>query len=182
MLIIQGSELNSKMAKEEFLMRFMNEIQYNRLYSNRKKIYAPINPSERKKGAAVMLLTRSPVDSTTLMNLPYIHNPMLFQGLYIDRNVNVMIDSGFIVDDTENEPVSEAMIHSIASDRIKIKVDCQTSSTNDLKLVKDVYKEKNFKYWYCFFKANMNHVPDEVHVYVYKYLSKGFEEQRASYL
>lgn len=168
MLIIQDSELNSKMAKEEFLMRFMDEVKYNKLYSSNKKIYAPINPSERKKGAAVMLLTRSPVDSTTLMNLPYIYNPMLFQGLYIDRNINAMIDSGFIVDDTENETVSEAMIHNVSNDRIKIKVDCQTSSTNDLKLVKDVYKEKNFKYWYGFFKANMNHVPNEVHVYVYK--------------
>lgn len=148
-------------------MQLMDEIKYNRLYSSNKKIYAPINPSERKKGAAIMLLTRTPVDSTTLMNLSYIYNPMLFQGLYIDRNVSAIIDSGVIVDDTENETVSEAMVHNVSNDKIKVKVICQTASTNDVKLVKDVYKEKNFNYWYSFFKANMNHVPKEVHVYVY---------------
>jgi len=153
-------------------MQFIDELQYLRLYSNKRKVYAPINPTERKKGAAIMLLTKSPVDSTTIMNLPYIHNPNLFTSLYIDRNVNAFIDSGAIIDYDDNDAVNEAMIHKVIDKDFKINIHTDYkgmmfATSTDIKNLKKVYKEENFISWYKYFGANINSVPHEIDVCVY---------------
>ena len=156
-------------------MFLMDEIPYMKLFSSNRRSYIPFDPSDRKKGAAIMLLTRSPVDSTNLMNLPFMINPNLFNSLYIDRNVNAYIDSGAIVDDEgvdEGEAVNEAMIHtvrakSINGKHVTINIKLLTSSKNDEMIVKSFFKDSLFSQWYTFFGTKQRNIPDEINIYVY---------------
>ena len=155
-------------------MLFLEELDYMRLYGARRKLYIPIDPSNRKKGAAVMLLTKNSVDSYSLMNMPYIYNPKLYESLYIDRNVNAYIDSGAIIDeDPDDETAVNEAIEEIPMHRkdIKVSVDCKTPSFNDLKLVKDVYNEKNFTKWYKFFHTLNRNICRDIKVEVYPNLA-----------
>ena len=155
-------------------MLFLEELDYMRLYGARRKLYIPIDPSNRKKGAAVMLLTKNSVDSYSLMNMPYIYNPKLYESLYIDRNVNAYIDSGAIIDeDLDDETAVNEAIEEVPMHRkdIKVSVDCKTPSFNDLKLVKDVYNEKNFTKWYKFFHTLNRNICRDIKVEVYPNLA-----------
>ena len=155
-------------------MLFLEELDYMRLYGARRKLYVPIDPSNRKKGAAVMLLTKNSVDSYSLMNMSYIYNPKLYESLYIDRNVNAYIDSGAIIDeDPDDEAAVNEAIEEIPMHRkdIKVSVDCKTPSFNDLKLVKDIYNEKNFLKWYKFFRTPNRNICRDIKVEVYPNLA-----------
>lgn len=155
-------------------MLFLEELDYMRLYGARRKLYVPIDPSNRKKGAAVMLLTKNSVDSYSLMNMPYIYNPKLYESLYIDRNVNAYIDSGAIIDENpDDETAVNEAIEEIPMHRkdIKVSVDCKTPSFNDLKLVKDIYNEKNFLKWYKFFRTPNRNICRDIKVEVYPNLA-----------
>lgn len=121
-----------------------------------------------------MLLTKNSVDSYSLMNMPYIYNPKLYESLYIDRNVNAYIDSGAIIDeDPDDEAAVNEAIEEIPMHRkdIKVSVDCKTPSFNDLKLVKDIYNEKNFLKWYKFFRTPNRNICRDIKVEVYPNLA-----------
>ena len=151
-------------------MQFLDEIPYMRLFSANKKIYAPIDPSNRKKGAAIMLLTENPVDSSKLMELPYLYNPGLFTGLYIDRNVNAYINSGAIIDDEVNDPdsaVNEAVIHTVKQKDLEIKLDLHTSSANDVAVLKRILNEKKILKWYKELNCRERYIPFEITVHAY---------------
>ena len=151
-------------------MQFLDEIPYMRLFSANKKIYAPIDPSNRRKGAAIMLLTENPVDSTKLMELPYLYNPGLFTGLYIDRNVNAYINSGAIIDDEVNDPdsaVNEAVIHTVKQKDLEIKLDLHTSSANDIAVLKRILDEKKILKWYKELNCRERYIPFEITVHAY---------------
>lgn len=151
-------------------MQFLDEIPYMRLFSANKKIYAPIDPSNRRKGAAIMLLTENPVDSTKLMELPYLYNPGLFTGLYIDRNVNAYINSGAIIDDEVNDPdsaVNEAVMHTVKQKDLEIKLDLHTSSANDVAVLKRILDEKKILKWYKELNCRERYIPFEITVHAY---------------
>ena len=151
-------------------MQFLDEIPYMRLFSANKKIYAPIDPTNRRKGAAIMLLTENPVDSTKLMELPYLYNPGLFTGLYIDRNVNAYINSGAIIDDEVNDPdsaVNEAVMHTVKQKDLEIKLDLHTSSANDVAVLKRILDEKKILKWYKELNCRERYIPFEITVHAY---------------
>ena len=152
-------------------MLLMDEMRYLRLYSAKRKVYAPIDVANRKKGAAIMLLTRDPVDSYTLTSLPYVYNPKLFQSLYIDRNVTALINSGVIIDEDPDDPteeaVTEAIIHSKKTSHPEVRVHCHTQSINDDKLVRTFYTEKRFRHWFRYFKARESQIPEVINIEVY---------------
>ena len=148
----------------------MEELTPLRLYSANRKVFIPINPSTRKKGAAIMLLTKDSVDSHTLMNLPYMYNPKLYESLYIDRNVNALIKGGMIIDEEseeDNSPLSEAMMHIKDSDRIKVTIDAKLANPNDIRLAKNVFNEKTFLKWYRFFNTSTRHICTDVTIDLY---------------
>ena len=117
-----------------------------------------------------MLLTKDSVDSHTLMNLPYMYNPKLYESLYIDRNVNALIKGGMIIDEEseeDNSPLSEAMMHIKDSDRIKVTIDAKLANPNDIRLAKNVFNEKTFLKWYRFFNTSTRHICTDVTIDLY---------------
>ena len=148
-------------------MYFLDELPYMRLFSQNKKVYIPIDPSNKRKGSAIMLLTENPVDSMRLMELPYMYNPRLFTGLYIDRNVNAYINSGAIIDDEENEPVNEAMIHTVKTKDLEIELHVETPSSNDFRILKGFFNEDAFMEWYKALNTPNRYIPEKIYVYAY---------------
>ena len=74
-------------------MRFLEELIPLRLYSNKKKVYIPVNEKNRKHGSAIFLMGTSQEQNEKMMNAPFIHCPQnLFRSYYIDRNVMTYID------------------------------------------------------------------------------------------
>ena len=106
-------------------MRMMDELKHLYLYSAKKQVYAPVNTLDKKKGAAITLLTPDMETSIKLTKLPYLHNPNLFTSFYIDRNVMAYVDNAsetIDFDEVEEETISEAMI-SVFGYKTKFKYD-----------------------------------------------------------
>lgn len=107
-------------------MKMMDELKSLFLYPKTMKVHAPVNEKDKKKGAAIMLLTKYTSTSSTLMRLPYLHNPNLFNAYYIDRNAMAYIDNIGIenieFDEKEAEALSEGIIFS-SMNKTKIKLD-----------------------------------------------------------
>ena len=125
-------------------MRMMSELKHMFLYSSDKKVYAPIDEKDRKRNAAILLLTPKLEDSIRLMNLPYVYNPNLFTSFFVDRNVMAYIDNNGVkdldFDEQEEEKLSEAM-SSIWNSKCEFVFDDKISIV-DLQYVKDVYNKK----------------------------------------
>ena len=85
-------------------MRMMNELNHMFLYSANKKVYVPIDESDRRRNSAILLLTPNLKASMHLTMLPYLHNPSLFTSFYIDRNIGAVINKASIegFDEMEN--------------------------------------------------------------------------------
>jgi len=84
-------------------MKTIEDLKPLRMYSPKTKLYAPVNVMNKRKGAAILLLTRSTDESEMIMNLPYIYNPNLFVSYYISKNVNAYIKSGGNVEIDTND-------------------------------------------------------------------------------
>ena len=97
-------------------MKMMDELKPLFLYPKSMKVHIPVNEKDKKKGAAIMLLTKDTTASSNLMRLPYLHNPGLYTSYYIDRNAMAYIDNVGIenieFDEKEAEAISEGIIFS----------------------------------------------------------------------
>ena len=136
-------------------MKTIEDLKPLRMYSPKTKLYAPVNTMNKRKGAAILLLTRNTDESEMIMNLPYIYNPNLFVSYYISKNVNAYIKSGGnaeidtndLDDDTSlsTEEMDELMNESVLEyrNRIpKIKYDNNSCSTYDKALFNDALNDK----------------------------------------
>lgn len=126
-------------------MRMMDELRHMFLYPATKKVYAPVDELDKRRGASILLLTPNLDISNRLMNLPYIHNPKLFTSFYIDRNVMAYIDNIGIneiedFDEIEEENISESM-YGNSYTKAKFVFD-DNMSTMDKKYVECVFNTK----------------------------------------
>lgn len=152
-------------------MRMMNELKPLFLYSASKKVYVPIDGTNKRKNSAILLLTPSLEISNRLMTLPYITNPNLFTSFYVDRNVsayvtNVGIDN-IEFDEQEEAAISEAMISS-STGSVKFNID-ESTSTMDTKYIREVFNGNTSKY-FCNLLGILK-VPDKINIVVHPTLS-----------
>lgn len=110
-------------------MKMINELRPLYLYSAGKKFYAPINVSERRKGAAILLLSPNLDTSAKMIQLPYMYNPGLFSSFFIDRNITAYIsdltDEDVDFDENEEETLSESLV-SLGNSKIAFEYDSDT--------------------------------------------------------
>lgn len=151
-------------------MKMMDELKPLFLYSSKKKVYAPINEKDRRHNSAILLLTPSIEASANLMNLPYIHNPNLFNSFYIDRNVMAYIDNiseeDIDFDEIEEEAMSEAFFNSMNS-KTKVKFDDRIPYMD--KKYAEEYINKDYIYKIC--KQLKIPNPEEIDVHIYPNIS-----------
>lgn len=148
-------------------MRMMDELKPLYLYSSDKKVYAPIDEKDKRRGSAILLLTPNTDLSSRLMNLPYLYNPQLFNSFYIDRNVMAYIDQVgediIDFDAEEEESLSEAsLIHWTKKTKISFK---DGTSMMDKRYVEEVFNYKNLVSWSK--KLILNRVPEEINIIVH---------------
>ena len=152
-------------------MRMMDELKPLFLYSASKKVYIPIDEKDRRHNSAILLLTPNLEASSTLMKLPYIHNPNLFTSFYIDRNVMAYIGdrdiSDIEIDEKEEESVSEAMLKNY-NRRTKFKFD-DNISIMDKKYTESVFNNSYVSYIYKLFR--LTYTPEIIKIFVYPNVS-----------
>lgn len=148
-------------------MRMIDELKPLFLYSANKKIYAPIDEKDRRKGSAILLLTPDLDTSMDLMKLNYIHNPNLFTSFYIDRNVMAYINNNkdaIDFDEVEEEKISESMMNLGWTSKIKFKFE-DGVSTMDRNYIEKEYNYKNASQ-ICKL-IGIRKVPEDIRIYVY---------------
>ena len=150
-------------------MRMVNELNPLFLYPSSSKIYAPIDAADKRKNAAILLLTPDIETSIELSKLPYMHNTNSFTSFYIDRDpigvinnkaTQSIIDS---YDENEAKSLSEAMIMS-STGKTKFKFDDKTS-VMDEQYIRDVYNARIVRYYAK--QLNIPKVPDKINVVVH---------------
>lgn len=150
-------------------MRMINELNPLFLYPSTSKIYAPIDPSDKRRGAAILLLTPNIESSIELSKLPYMHNGNLFTSFYIDRDpiglINNKATQSIIdgYDENEAKSLSEAMIMAAAGST-KFKFDDKTSMMDE-QYIRDVYNSRIVKFYAK--QLNIPKVPDKINVVVH---------------
>jgi len=178
-------------------MKTIEDLKPLRMYSPKTKLYAPTNVMNKRKGAAILLLTRSTDESEMIMNLPYIYNPNLFVSYYISKNVNayiksnnIEVDTNDIDDDTSlstkemDELMNEATIFSRLGNRYpNIKYDNESCSTYDIAFFKDALS-KDF-ITECMEKLQYNNLSGTITVFAHKdpddFISKTSDANPYSY-
>ena len=146
----------------------MDELKPLYLYSSSKKVFAPINPDDKRRNACILLLTPSMESSSKLMKLPYVYNPNYFRGLFIDRNVMAYIDNGGMedveeLDEKEEEAVSEALIRA-RNNKTRITFDDHTT-TMDRRYIEEYINQSQIKEICSFF--NIVYQPESLKIKVY---------------
>lgn len=131
-------------------MQLISDLKHMRLYSSKRKVYMPFNPSNKRKGATIKLLTRDIEDSMAMINLPYLYNPKLYRSYYMPKNVMAYIDSKGIIDqdeiiEDENEKLLEATIHKASSRTVTINTHGTPADKAELS---NIFSERTFKKWF----------------------------------
>ena len=130
-------------------MRFVNELVPLRLYSNKRKVYIPVNEKDKKHGAAIFLMGTTQEQNEKLLNAPFLYNPNnLFRAYYIDRNMMAYVNSDAInateeeeFDEVQEAVLSEGMIHEK-----KVRFAFEGSSTIDERIANKIYNKDSIKY------------------------------------
>lgn len=151
-------------------MILMDEMLPLRLYSSKQPAYLPFNPTDKKKGAMITLLTKSMDDSITLINTPWLRNPNYFISYYMDRNVKHYLTSdGNIKLDVEDEDpdVFEEMAFREDVNTDHKKPICKAyGSTNDQRILEQYFNKGAFDKWYDFFQIRkMNRIYPNVYAF-----------------
>lgn len=129
-------------------MLFAEDLKSLFLYSNKRKMFIPINEKDKKHGSAIYLMSPSQEVNEKMMNPPFIHSPQnLYRSYYIDRNVMTYIDSGAKVEEEEFDEIQEAMLTEGMHHTNKIKFQFENASTMDEKYIKTIYNEEALKYY-----------------------------------
>ena len=151
-------------------MRMVNELNHLFLYPATSKLYPPIDETDKRKNAAILLLTPNIESSIELTKLPYIHNPNAFTAFYIDRDPVGVINNRAtqkIIDENEEKSLSEAMVNSSIGST-KFKFDDKTSMMDE-QYIRDVYNKRIVKYYAKMLKIPK--VPDKINVIVHPNVS-----------
>ena len=152
-------------------MKMMDELKPLFLYPKSMKVHIPVNEKDKKKGAAIMLLTKDTTASSNLMRLPYLHNPGLYTSYYIDRNAMAYIDNVGIenieFDEKEAEAISEGIIFSSIG-KTKFKFD-DKATIIDTRRIQAIYNQNTIE---AFAKGvRMTKTPETIKVIVYPNVS-----------
>ena len=135
-------------------MILMDEMIPMKLYSSKQKAYLPFNPTNKRKGSLVTLLTRDIDDSIDLMKMPFFNNPSYYTSYYLDRNVKRYLsnDGNIQIEGEEEDPdvIEEAVMHKI--DRNSPTITCY-GNTNDKRLLEKYFTKKAFEKWYDYFNV-----------------------------
>ena len=148
-------------------MRFIQELKNLRLYSASKVFYSPVDAKNKKKGAAIFMLTPNIESSEWVMQLPYMHNPNNFNSYYISRDVTAYIDSKDNIDEDGESVSEEAIIEGLTFFNDKIL----TLNFNGYydpyteKIVRDLFN-LNFKKYTKLLR--LKDVPGDIDIYIYK--------------
>ena len=126
-------------------MRMMDELKHMFLYSSKKKVYVPIDEMDKRRNSAILLLSPNTESSIQLTKLDYLYNPNLFKSYYIDRNIDLYINSvepeALNFDEQEEEVLSESLF---SNDNIKFKIE-DGASYVDRKYIDSVYNKNTVK-------------------------------------
>ena len=135
-------------------MILMDEMIPMKLYSSKQKAYLPFNPTNKRKGSLVTLLTRDIDDSIDLMKMSFFNNPSYYTSYYLDRNVKRYLsnDGNIQIEGEEEDPdvIEEAVMHKI--DRNSPTITCY-GNANDKRLLEKYFTKKAFEKWYDYFNV-----------------------------
>ena len=135
-------------------MILMDEMIPMKLYSSKQKAYLPFNPTNKRKGSLVTLLTRDIDDSIDLMKMSFFNNPSYYTSYYLDRNVKRYLsnDGNIQIEGEEEDPdvIEEAVMHKI--DRNSPIITCY-GNANDKRLLEKYFTKKAFEKWYDYFNV-----------------------------
>ena len=135
-------------------MILMDEMIPMKLYSSKQKAYLPFNPTNKRKGSLVTLLTRDIDDSIDLMKMSFFNNPSYYTSYYLDRNVKRYLsnDGNIQIEGEEEDPdiIEEAVMHKI--DRNSPTITCY-GNANDKRLLERYFTKKAFEKWYDYFNV-----------------------------
>ena len=129
------------------LMKLMSELIPLRLYPSKRKVFIPLNETNKRKGSAIFLMGSTQESNEMMMQLPYLHQKQYYRSYYIDRNVMAYIKSSDGIpaeefDEVQEAAISEAMFHTSKPSKITI----DNASTMDERRISGIINDGNVKY------------------------------------
>ena len=146
-------------------MRMMNELKHLFLYPASSKVYVPINDKDRKRGSAILLLTKKLETSLSLTTLPYIHNPNLYNSFYMNRNAMTYINPSQVeeFDEVEQEQLSESLFnHKIKKVKFKFSEDVSIIDKRNIEVVFNTNKAMDYVK-----QLGLKNFPETIEINVY---------------
>lgn len=88
----------------------VEDLKNNKLYN--KQLFLPINTDNKRKGSLIYLLSPSIEESVRLMAQEansYFKNPNLFYSYYMEKDINLIIHEGCVLQNEDREVIKEDM-------------------------------------------------------------------------
>ena len=124
-------------------MRFIEQLLPLRLYSNKRKVFIPVNEKDKKHGAAIFLMGTTQDQNEKMMNAPFLYSRKnMYRAYYVDRNVMTYINSDAInaieeeFDEVQEAMLSEGMLHT---DKAKFRF--ENASTMDERVLSKIFNK-----------------------------------------
>lgn len=95
-----------------------NELKVGRMYSKNTKFLAPSIKEDTKHGSVIFMMTPNKEASFKVMNLPYMINRRQFESYYIEKSIDVLVNSSSSVK-TESVDIEEAALSSKERNNLK---------------------------------------------------------------
>lgn len=153
-------------------MRMIEEVQPLILYNKKRIIHAPVNETDKRKGAAILLLAPNMDTAISMTMLPYIYNQNHYISYFIDRDVSAYINAigtdNVDFDEREASKLSESFIYSMTSS-VKFEFDSSVSVLQHRYMANIYNKDVASKIINRFALRNK---PKKIYVKIYKSLDE----------
>lgn len=169
-------------------MKHLSEIPSLRLQPANRKVYIPFSTTDKKRNAAIMLLSPDVETSHKLMNLPYVYNPQYFTAYYLDKKVDTYINPKFNISASDVQEFidarNEAVLHKLDIEYDKnpdrspfkkknIRFNLVGGTSTDKREIVRVFNDKMYNYWCDKFRLKIG--DPVINIYIHTSLAE-FED------
>lgn len=148
-------------------MKYLDEITPLKLQPSSRKAYIPINFTNKRKNAAIILLSNNDITSFKMMNLDYIQNRGLYEAYYMDRNIGSYIGTDADIDDNTMDTINnaESMTEAVLHKNKSAEFNFIGGNQVDQRLIQNIYNDDTLKLWSKRF--NTKSLDDRINVIIH---------------
>lgn len=124
-------------------MKLFSDLKHLHLYNSGINLYIPFDPSDKRHGTVIKVLSRNYKDTLDCIQYPYIKNPNLYKSYYVYKSIIANLDNrGIVSNNSENNYNEQSLLEGMNHKDKKIYVDSE-GTYSDYNAINELSKNIN---------------------------------------